>query len=308
MKDSAANSSFERGSGVSRRNFIKLGGLALFGLASGAYLKQLDGLYANGTEDEWSQSIEGAIKYLGENYGIEVFTGVPEVTNFFGGSDVITGTDLSRYELSSGLELAIGEIVKYPYDFFRNNSISNIRFINDVRVNGEDYSWGYGASSGTLGIAYSAEEQRLNSGRFREVFHHEAFHGFDWFNGGYKSDDKEWENIHNCKCEVYWNVGGRDSIENVPEPDSPIEWFVNPYGRLNPVEDRATTAQYMMIPYLHRLIIERIGSERNRTTKEILQKKRSLIMKDYADWSGGVMNDQYWDDLVNDKVKMGYFD
>jgi len=287
---------------------LKLGAVGAVYLIARPYMRILDGLYqSNSNSDEFEQNIGEAVGFIKNNYSVDIFTGMPNVSGFFNLISGIKGTDLSRFELSRGLGLVMEEIVKYPPRYFTDNGVHNIRFLNNVKVRGIDYYGGFGANQGTLGIAYSAANNEADREYERDVFHHELYHGTDWHDGLYLFDDNRWRDLHNCGCRPYWERGGRDSLEGAEPPQSSPNWFLDPYGQTEAPEDRAVFASHVMIPRLHRNLLTLINTSSNQTTRNILQRKYDAIKKDFAKWSGGKMNDQYWKDLVDDRVSWGYF-
>ncbi len=110
------------------------------------------------------------------------------------------------------------------------------------------------------------------------VLHHELFHRMD---------------------EVFYGQG--DFNKNINTNDEHKEWkeiikndifgsgYVTQYGKEDVFEDRAETASMLFVPWMQRDIMRR--ARHNKT----LQKKVSVIKDYYWHWSGGIMDDAYWD-------------
>jgi len=280
---------------ISRRDFLELTGVALGGYIAYRYDDVLTGLFGN----EYDRFAEQAKSYLKTRYKLDVFVGLPENDN------IITGTNLNKYELSRGLGLVMEEIIKYPLDFFEKNGVTAIRFLNDVKIGGKDYYGGFAGLEGTIGIAYAARPFELQREYFRAVFHHELFHILDYKDGGFDQDNQQWRDLHQCGCQLYREIGGRDNSEGAAS--SPIDWFLNDYGQRNPIEDRAEFGRFMMTPRLHQRLNQRINDERDPKTRSILEDKYRLTVESYKKWSGGLMDEKYWKDLINGEVQEGYF-
>ena len=78
---------------LSRRDFLKLGGLGLGYLAVRPYYEILNGIYKRGPNDEFENNIESGISFIKNEYGVDIFTGIPKATNFFSPAyGKITGT------------------------------------------------------------------------------------------------------------------------------------------------------------------------------------------------------------------------
>lgn len=290
---------------ISRREFLKLLGIGALTFGGvGSFLKIVQELSQMSPEidgQEAEKLIQQAKETIKNEYSLDVYNGQPE------NDPGITGSELSRYELARGLGLVMEEIIKYPQDFFKKNGVTAIRFLNNVKVNGLDYYGGYADLEGTIGLAYHADPADTNGNReyARGVFHHELFHILDYKDGGYDRDNYEWEIMHNCSCQPYREIGGRDPLED--PPPSPANWFVDLYGRRNSVEDRAVFGQTVMISDAHKHLIKLIHSESDDTARNILTKKYTTTLGYYKKWSGGSMDNQYWEDLKDSKLKSDYF-
>ena len=282
---------------ISRRGFLKLLGAAAagYGYAIYRYDDVLSGLFGN----KYDRYAEQAKSYLKTEYGPDVLTGPPE------NDTIITGTNLNKYELRRGLGLVIEEVIKYPPNFFRENGVTAIRFLNNVKVRGKDYYGGFAGLEGTIGIAYAAQPFEINREYFRGVFHHELLHILDYKDGGYDQDNQQWRDLHNCGCQPYREIHGRDKEEGAAP--SPTDWFLNTYGQKNPIEDRAEFGRFVMSSGLHRDLVQRIRDEKEGEKRRILGDKYKLTTEAYKKWSGGLMDGRYWENLMSGKVQTGYF-
>lgn len=149
--------------------------------------------------------------------------------------------------------------------------------------------------------AYAAEPFEMKRGFFRRIFHHELFHVLDYKDGGYAQDNQQWRDLHNCGCQPYREIGGRDKAEGAAP--SPTDWFLNEYGQRNPIEDRAEFGRFVMSPGLHRDLIQRIRDEKEGEKRIILGDKYKLTTDSYKKWSGGLMDGRYWENMMESPQK-----
>lgn len=220
----------------------------------------------------------------------------------------ISGNCLNKYEYTQGLKLLSEEIVKYPPNFFQKNKVRQVRFLNNIRVGHYSYYGGYaGISDGTVGLAYDADNFEENREYFRSVFHHELFHVLDYREDKYMPDDKIWQEFHtNKNAPNYLNIGGRDEIDE-RKPMKTTEYFTSDYGQRSPKEDRAEFASKMMSKTKHAELVDAINNLKDKKAQEIMNEKYSAMKKYYYKWSDGVMDDKYWNDLMNGVVDKHYF-
>lgn len=298
---------------VSRRTVLKGIGMVFVGTpiarVASTFLGPESSESQNATED-LSQfetelnEIQTTIETLKQVYDLDVFVGPPGATMQHAAMPTSNDGDRTRYqgealtvlELHEALQLLMQQIIKYPHDFFRNNGIQTIRFLNNPVVNGRSYGGGYASDRyKEVGISFDTSTTHPNEHRiryFNTVFHHEVFHIADFYDEDYESLDDIWESLHNCSCQVYENVHGRDERPGISE--SPLEWFAHPYGQVNAREDRAVMADALMDREKHLAILDRITSGGTLEEREILRQKYNLIRQAYFEYSGGQMDNAYW--------------
>lgn len=286
---------------LSRRDFLKLVGVAFAELAAYKYDQLLSNLFGT----KYEEYIEQTKEIIKMEYGLDIVTGLP--INAEGAN--ITGREPNRYELSRALGLITEELTKYPPDMLKNNGVKAIRLLSSARADGKPI---FGVVSefnkGIIVLCYTAEPFEIKRRWYRRAFHHELYHLLDSNDDGYEKDDEKWRSFHGCgNCLVYASDSGAEGIESKPEM-SQSEWFLLDYGQTSPAEDRAVFAAVVMIPRLHADLLKTIREEENDQVRSVLEKKYEDTLYHYYKWSGGVMDKKYFDDLVDGKVDRGYFE
>lgn len=286
---------------ISRRDFLKVAGVFALGYGAYKYDRILSGLFGT----EYEKSTEQAKKYIRERYGLDIIVGLPVNSEEWN----ITGDIPNAYELSRGLILITEELIKYPPDLLKNGGVKAIRFLRNAKVEGVA-AGGFVSefSEGVSTICYEAEPFELGLDFIRAAFHHELFHLLDANDGGFEPDDEQWRSIYNCGgCKAYWDIEGIDKINQAERRSTEPNWFISQYGQRNPVEDRAEFAETVMMPISHQRLLQRIEREKDEHSKTILRTKYEATKQYYLKWSKGLMNENYWRDLIDGNVKGDYF-
>lgn len=186
------------------------------------------------------------------------------------------------------------ELAKYPPEFIRFCGITQFRFVQNLSLEDHEY-WegskdvgGLASSRGPVYIASYGEN----------TIHHEIFHRADQQSGELNDKkQRKWKKLNRLSnpylYRAYWDMSEEDQSK------LPVSGFARRYGRVDIWEDRATVAE---------LIMSNLGKLEQRTEEdEVLANKTKRITIDLYRWSGGRMNEQYFEDLKAGKVQEGYW-
>lgn len=205
------------------------------------------------------------------------------------------------------VEIFREELGKYPPEMIRNSDISQFRIMEKLSVGATSLS------VITLGVTYESGEMYVANGdddlTYRETIHHEIWHRFDYERYESKDTstflqwlddvrdaaiDKDWENLHEEGEKAYVGDDWNSMTEERPKG------FVNKYGRKSPKEDRASIAQMLMTrpKELAKLCEE----------DELLNIKVNMLKELYFKDSDEVMDDDYFQALLNGEVNEKYWD
>lgn len=282
--------------GFSRRDFLQVLGASIVGATTGAlggthgpklYQKRSLVLERLRTSVPKPEAVENARKYLKETYGVDVTFGDSwEFTNS-------SADDLDAAEATQAIQILMEEMGKYPGDFFSRNKIQTLRIGKNLHV-------GSPFSAGIVGGYALGKEQHVSMGYdptnpnfFRSKLHHEFMHVLDFWNGGEQSDMR-WDQIHaGCTCNPEIR---RPELKGMPFVINDHA-FLNAYSETSPGEERAEFASMLMIPRLHALFLKRLEKESN-SDRAVLTRKYEAIKKDYLTYSGGLMDQSYWNSII----------
>ncbi|NCO12192.1 MAG: hypothetical protein COZ34_03605 [Candidatus Pacebacteria bacterium CG_4_10_14_3_um_filter_34_15] len=282
---SANNSGPEKNHQVSRRDFLKLMNRALLGLGVAVvtpplrrYEKLMNGLLSSTDLESGNASETAAEAFLliTETYGLEIYNGENKITNILSLGNV-SGEELSREELEGALQLVAQEILKYPPNFFKKNNVNSVRFMNNITYF-SDRAAGLTLSFGD----FSMEYDDLNKEYRRATFHHEIFHCLTL----------RLKSIGNFFAYKKNYIDGANA--NINRHDGALE-------------DIAELAEQIMLADGHAKFIDRINYEPYQKLKKALQVKYSLIKQIYFDLSDGAMDEEYWRNLIRNKIDRDYF-
>jgi hypothetical protein len=91
-----------------------------------------------------------------------------------------------------------------------------------------------------------------------------------------------------------------ERIQMNPNTPPSEAYFLNMLASTSAEEDQAVTAEWMMTPLLHYEFVERLNGEKGKE-RDALSRKYGETMRNYAAWSGGRINEQFW----RKKLKQG---
>ncbi len=242
------------------------------------------------------ETIAQAQKTIAETYGINTHNGETHHID-------TVGTNLERDELRDTLRVVMEELAKYPCDFFRRNTIKAMHFVKNLaKYETEDIFKGKkiwekrhigGRSWWKLKeilLLYYPHQKKTDHPSMRGTLHHEITHILD---GHERSKlDKKWISLHEKHSRVCGTYTGKGE-----GPISPC--FVSAYGSTSPTEERAEFAEIFMLPQRHKEFLARLANA-PKEAQLVLKKKYSDMKENFLRWSGGVMNDAYWDALLKE--------
>lgn len=278
----------EKKKGMDRRAFMQGAGYFSLTVAAGAlffnrelfrnyqYIVNLVG------DPQYSdnEAIEHAREFIESTYGIQALNGEPFST-------YVSGAKLEEHELRDALAITIGELAKYPPDFFKRNHISAINYVKDLVYYEKREKNHLGvalASTGTIVLEYT--ERKF----VQQTLHHEVVHIADFHEA--EELDHEWYALHKqCDCGVYGdNVPPNERVDNE-------KYFLDRRAQENPAESRAQLGEYMMMPLRHEvLLVDRMRKKDK--PAELLREKYADMKANYLRWSGGKMDDAFWERLI----------
>lgn len=244
----------------------------------------------------FGRSIAANLRFLKQTYGLTVSAQDRETDDWEGMN--IRG--LYRADTWMSLQVLRQEIVKYPPDYIKQY-IKKIRLASALSIphpSNEQKRLSIGGKATTTGLVY-VEQNYRNEPYTRLTFHHEVAHTPDLA--------EEWENNsvevgkwmgNNPRRKIYlgnayWNLTPRQRRRYS------IRGFARLYGRRNPLEDRATVSEA--------LIMDPIAAYQKGKNDRFYRGKLSQIRTDQARRTNGRMGDQYFEDLAAGRVGEGYW-
>lgn len=227
--------------------------------------------------------LEKNLRLLKNNYNISIETNFGLVDRL---TTDVRGNYPSSENLTSCLEIVNSELIKYPPNFFSDNNISTLVFVDNLNSDGQDLGGAFFTFTNTLVINTNIHLGKFNPGNL----HHELFHALDWNDNGYESDNRNWVNLHRCTCNVY-------NQQNLDEEGLVV--FSSRYGSRSPVEDRAELARILMTREEHIRLLNILSNNLTHEEREIIESKIQLIKQVFYSVSCGQMDESYWQRLLS---------
>lgn len=286
---------------LSRRAFMTgAGGVAsmyagAYGISKGNYLKNI--FFEK--EGDTDRTVQVTIDAIKQTYGIEVIVGEPPYKELF-------GENPSLEQIQQALQLLLRAFTRYPEGYLNTAKIKKVFLVTGARAGKFSF-----LSTPVDGMAQLEEttmildvEKALTDEIYTEsLFHHELYHLYDYSDGQMDARDTLWREIQNeSPSERYTDATLKEYYQQPGMSDTQTHTFytfINSYGATIPVEDRASFAEMIMIPEAHLNFIQRVKNIEDETIQRILVHKYHAIKQDFFEWSHGVMDDVYWDDLLN---------
>jgi hypothetical protein len=287
----------------------------------------------NTNEVERSDQIKTIVSEIQASYGITIHTEpFHEMSAKY--IDGVSADSLSNEELQRGLDILIETLSVYPKDFFRNNDISEISIVGNLKFYGAPH-YGLAIQMGEKSTIFTSvlnNNERTPRTLLIRNFHHEIFHLIDDVIGVH--DD--WNDIQGCECNVYEVTSGSDHGHAFATTDihSPLDSGIDlrsiggggylyfedietgkqfeippsTYGLSHPKEDAAILASTLLTPELSGQYGEWIedlyfdGNSEDQEVARVLIEKIRRVKEIYKEKSNGKMNDLYWRLLKENRV------
>jgi hypothetical protein len=229
------------------------------------------------TDADVVETIKNSLIYLKETYDLDIFNGEDKILSFLTANFVGDGIEISMPDLRDSLFLIVQEAAKYPQDFFVKNNIKGVRLSNNMKWIDEPID-GLAASLTDITLEFNRDDLHY----FKSTFHHEIFHLLTY---RFKSIDDYFEYRKN------FNTGAK----------------ANPERKQGTFEDMPELAERIMIYESHKRFLERIDQENDPIIKEALINEYEIVKQVYFDMSDGLINEQFWQDLIDNKFRQDYF-
>lgn len=255
------------------------------------YLQEL------GTKTLDDKLIERGQQLLEELYGVRVQFGIPVIEEFTGvPGEFYRGDALAAAEARRAIEAVFQTLSRYPYDFFRRNTLPQIVLAKDiVHIKHEGSEVMEEAFQGlAIGARNRVMVKYFESKELVEVIlHHELYHILDFRDEDYGPDDLEWRRVQEaCACGDYQPRPREEYTQEVEGP------FLNGYSSTEPREDRATFAGRMLTPLQHLWLLRQMKEATSPEVQDAYAEKYRRIKADYFEWSKGVMDERYWNRII----------
>lgn len=273
------------------------------------------------------------LRLLRDTYGIRVHMHGLEEDEATKG---ITSLEkLNLFEANELISALIQETVKYPPEFFKYVDLKSLRLVKSMRIN-QDYKFGEKRDFHIGGLAAGLEKKiyvtpasreatgdlmieyaisklpgstraAINLSDFRRVFHHELFHkgeyrmyeniqGWSTADTYFSRLDENWASLNPTGDAVYLRENYDQQKYTVPlQPDG----FVNNYAMSSETEDRASTAEMLMM--YPKELAKRMEKE------PVLASKVKKVANEFWQWSGGRMDLNWLDSQLAGKTGTNYF-
>jgi len=281
---------------INRRNFL----IGAATLSAGNVLATYDRILSGLLGTEYTHCIDEAKEYILARHGIEI----PKPASIGTLPKGLSVTEPNKYELSRGLGLVMEELIKYPPLFLRQNGIKKIIFFSSIWSDEERLMGFASVSEECIAMCYNAEFFEHRREEYRRALHHELYHRFERFHNSVESENGIWKDFHSQDGYPQYQIYMPEENEL---PDNYFSYFSSKYGSTEPIEDRAGFAEQMMVSELYIKLLDRIQSEGDRQILKILLQKYEAMLGYYREWSGGLMDLSFWEDLKNDRITEGYF-
>lgn len=290
---------------ISRRSFLK--GMAAVGAASAVGIDyagrfsplakwlddQIEGQY------NYDEIVKQAKEFMRERYGVELIMGTEKEQSEVLGDRVL----LEKYQHS--LKILVQEISKYPPEMIQKVGEGDglrIRIAEKIRVKETDINKKIFFTR-VAGLANPLRDGRpaeflLNSAQTEEsermTIHHEFNHLFVPKWQGWREQGKIWHDLH----APFKNPYSRLNPAN-PEHTRRPRYFLTDYASSNAGEDMATCIEWMMTPIHMAEFVTRWRDEKDPAIKNILGKKYLETARCYKDWSGGKIDNAFWQSIID---------
>ncbi len=303
---------------ASRRNFLRAGTAAV--IAAGVAFTERkyigDKLEEIVVPEKVEEEDKKTIEWLRNTYGIYASRGsightdLPPHFVFRAGVEpsihdvVLDRNKLSADGLSAGeardvLHWVTSEVSKYPPELIKKYNIRRLYLVKNY-VDGTDKNIRGGTfrhpdNSTTIILSPNEVNSRNNPLNYFEnpqvQFHHELFHAADVCFGTHTIDD-EWVQLNPRGKLTYIGEAWHNMLSR-PQGCS------EPYGLSDLSEDKATIVKDMIFDPQKclGLCLE----------DEVYAKKVALLKARLENWSNGLMNKKYWQDLADGKVDQRYW-
>lgn len=236
-------------------------------------------------------------KMLHDKYGIELIMAIDPKS----GEIVAKKVELEKYKVA--LRILLTELLKYPPEMIRKETEGKSPVI---QIGEKLQSWSssdqkYGPVAGVF--FPPAKKRRLRIGlntsedpeNFGKTIHHEFNHAF--VDNRDVAQARKWKGFLTTKREedpypMYYSMASKG------KPDSVPSFFLTEYAAKSVSEDQAVTAEYMMTPHLHLEFMQRITASKDPDVIRILSLKYNAIKNEYKEWSGGKIDQKFWDNMI----------
>lgn len=230
--------------------------------------------------EELCPEITSKVRELEKKYGVEInpFYLVP-----YG----YKGSLLKRDKVSEALNDLDKEMQKYPPGFFKNRELI-INLMGELTTDNE--------KRGSASVDGLHIEKRIYLTNVKNAFDHELYHFLEFHSGGYEANNPTWVKEYGSNYPGDKGYKWHDELKDKPTL-SP--GFDASYTMVNPEEHQATIAERLFKSEKDNYIASLKDHAEHR---EIMQKHRKQLIEEYKKWSGGLMNEQYFDDIMNEKI------
>lgn len=292
-------------------------------------------LFDFSTTDFYDKETREAMDFLEKRYGCRIEFGIPmdslvkltdlsfNKLNSFLEKEHIHFGNIGLQEKRNALKIARKALAKYPPEYLQNIRpvIVFAKYKKALMRGGWALSQGGNHMIAVTASDLLDEDAEGETGEIEGTLHHELEHAADAHDGwetlsktmSPKADiqnaiwvnNEEWANLNPRGKETYhyWSELLRYIFGN---PEHTHQGFVRNYGRMNPDEDQATIAEYLMMANNEGDAIDYFNEQ---IEKDPVLKAKILKLKEYMTRrSKGRMNEQYWKDLKAGQVNEAYWD
>lgn len=285
---------------VDRRTFLKKAGktAAVVGAATAiGGPTASDVLRGIINKDQIAREISESLGYLYDTYGF-TFQLKPQTDIAY------SGEELTQVEKRDALEWIKKEAGKYPpeyiKEFLKPKTIVLLNALGPagITVPEQGFDLATGKDVNFITIFLQKKSDTLDVGNlfgwvsesnFASTFHHELFHLADFHAS---VDDVKWAQLNPQQFGAY--IGLKNYAPG-PRPQG----FARDYGKADSREDRATVAELLLTN--PKTAMELAAQD------AILSAKIATCKEYYLKLSGGKMNEQYWQDLSENRVDATYW-
>ena len=310
---------FERPDGrMDRRQFLKSAGsvvVAALGAEAFDTFKGYTtlGKFFNDTllgQYDYDEVVTEAKRYFSEKYGATLMVGSDEQSN--SNADVrATPVELDRYKRAIQVLMQEFAAYKSPETLraIGESSGFEVRIAKQVKWRKKGSEREYDEAAGlTLGlelgkpaVAYVDAGQAESS--WPGIIHHELTHGLSarWEIPAERND--QWIKMHAALGGYPYRFRPDGTMGQKTASLELKECFLTDYARESPAEDQAVCAEYLMVPELHVEFLRKIQNTKFPRAKRILVEKYLVTKENFKQWSGGKMDDAYWDAIITEGLK-----